>query len=114
MPFPTRGDTRNIVSISVNDEHFSIRQNLTQFLLCLRKQKYARNVWADAISNRQDDPIEKNQQVGMIGDIYRNAWTVMVWVGEHADGSEALFRPSVPIWQREGRERRLEIWLSFI
>jgi hypothetical protein len=44
-------------------------------------------IWADGICINQDDPDEKGQQVRMMGDIYRQAAFVTVWLGEASGDS---------------------------
>ena len=116
----TWGDDLATTTIHIDDEPFEIRHNLFGFLRQLRAQSYSSKLWVDAISIRQDDLVEKSQQVGMIGDIFSRADRVLVWVGEHADGSEDLFRrlSSVQWRQRpltsEDSNRRLQAWISFM
>ena len=83
----TWSDETSTVPISINERPHCIRKNLHNFLVRLREQSYCRYVWVDAISIRQDDTNEKGRQVAMIGDIFRGAKQVLVWVGEHADRS---------------------------
>ena len=85
------GRETTVASILINDHPVSIRQNLLNFLLQPKRHKHSTFLWVDAISIRQDDPVEKAQQVAMIGDIFRTARTVLAWVGEHTNQSEILF-----------------------
>ena len=103
--------------VRINGQPVAIRQNLFNFLSHLRDQKVTSKMFVDAISIRQDDNVEKSKQVGIIGRIFREAQKVLVWVGQHADGSEALF-DSRPSKKRKptarDNEKRLSIWLSFL
>ena len=116
----TWGDDLATTTIHIDDEPFEIRHNLFAFLRQLRAKSCSSSLWVDAISIRQDDLVEKGQQVGMIGDIFRRAERVLVWVGEHADGTEALFqRLSSAQWRQrphtpEDSDRRLQAWISFM
>lgn len=47
-------------------------------------------LWVDAICINQLDLLERNQQVGRMCDIYRNAEQVIAHLGDEADGSEHL------------------------
>lgn len=47
----------------------------------------------DALCISQTSLEEKSQQVSIIGKIFGYATQVLAWMGEHADGSEDLFRP---------------------
>jgi Heterokaryon incompatibility protein (HET) len=44
-------------------------------------------MWIDAICIHQKDDLEKGPQVALMGDIYRLADRVVVWLGPEADGS---------------------------
>ncbi len=39
-------------------------------------------VWIDAICINQNDVLEKNHQVAMMGEVYSGAAEVLVWLGE--------------------------------
>ena len=60
-----------------------MRDNLYDFLI----EAYRRNpkgsgpIWIDAVSINQNDIAEKNVQVAMMGDIYKNAARVIAWLG---------------------------------
>ena len=112
--------------IYLNGRAVPIRRNLHQALLRLRHQTAVRYLWVDAISISQDDLHEKAAQVQMIGMIFSSAERVLVWLGEHANGSRELFRG----WQnsddvdrildpdsatdRNEISRRLLIWIAFL
>ncbi|KAK4214762.1 putative heterokaryon incompatibility protein [Rhypophila decipiens] len=49
-------------------------------------------IWVDAICINQEDIPERNQQVAMLGSIYRTADYVVVWLGELTEGIRSLFR----------------------
>ncbi|KAL8366068.1 hypothetical protein RB595_004717 [Gaeumannomyces hyphopodioides] len=57
----------------------SITKNLHSALQHLRSEKKPRTIWADAICI--------NQQVRLMGDLYRNAGRVVAWLGPEADDS---------------------------
>ncbi|MCJ1438051.1 hypothetical protein MMC27_007438 [Xylographa pallens] len=65
----------------------SITRNLHAALLHLRSEQKGRKLWIDAICINQCDVTEKNMQVSLMGDIYRAASGVIVWLGEksHSD-----------------------------
>lgn len=80
-------------SIKVNHTQLDITRGLWHFLQRIRLPDRTRVIWVDAICVSQDDLSEKAQQVSMIGDIFKSASKVLVWLGEHADGSEFIFHP---------------------
>ena len=82
------GDEREI---TVDGIKVPIRYNLWCFLQRIRRHDVVRTVWVDAICISQIDLVEKAAQVRIIGPIFANATRVVVWVGEHADGSKKLF-----------------------
>ena len=82
-------------TIYIDKKPSVIRKNLYDFLVQLRAKlvgKQTRVLWIDALSISQDQLVEKGQQVAMIGDIFSQAERVLVWLGEHAHGSELVFR----------------------
>ncbi|KAH7090310.1 heterokaryon incompatibility protein-domain-containing protein [Paraphoma chrysanthemicola] len=58
-----------------------ITSNLHQALQRLRTQE-SRRLWVDALCINQDDLQEKGHQVARMGQTYRNADQVIVWLGE--------------------------------
>ncbi|KAF8849427.1 HET-domain-containing protein, partial [Acephala macrosclerotiorum] len=69
-------------SILLNDQSFLIRHNLWQALRALRSETEERVLWVDAICINQEDVLERNHQVEMMGDIYRLANEVLIWLGD--------------------------------
>jgi hypothetical protein len=49
-------------------------------------------LWIDAICINQDDVEEVGQQVGIMGDIYRLAAIVVVWLGESTESTSQAFK----------------------
>ncbi|KAI4253575.1 MAG: hypothetical protein L6R42_007535 [Xanthoria sp. 1 TBL-2021] len=45
-------------------------------------------IWVDAVCINQNDHVEKAQQVARMAQIYTRARRVIVWLGEHENGSE--------------------------
>jgi Heterokaryon incompatibility protein (HET) len=78
--------------ITIDGQKISIRQNLHECLLRLRKPDRVMILWNDFLCISQDDLNEKSAQVAMIGKVFREADCVRVWVGEHEWDSEMLFR----------------------
>ena len=69
----------------------SIQKNLFDFLKQLRLTYAGVPLWVDAICINQNDTLEKNIQVPLMGLIYSHAKSVLTWLGPHADGSEEYF-----------------------
>lgn len=139
----TWGDDTSTTSITINGAQVHIRHNLFDFLIQLRRHGQIDPLWVDAISISQTDIVEKGQQVAIIGDIFRQARRVLIWVGQHADESESLFQqwlcpprtcPVIPskfkdskvnskLWRvankmvhitPEQQYHRFEVWLAFL
>jgi hypothetical protein len=58
-----------------------ITSNLSQALHAIRFEHTPRVLWIDAICINQSDLGEKGHQVALMGQIYRNAQRVVVWLG---------------------------------
>ena len=100
----TWGTDESQRSITVNGCSIRIRQNLFQALSRFRLGHRSRVMWVDALCISQTDIEEKSQQVQQMGNIFKSAQRVLVWLGEHADESEALFEPWP--WTASGAIRR--------
>ena len=83
----TWGDsgTRTCHSISCDNQHLGLTLNLNLALLRLRSEKCTRALWVDQICINQTNTSERNHQVRLMGDIYRKARQVDVWLGEEDD-----------------------------
>jgi hypothetical protein len=77
--------------IRLNGLAFHVQQNLLDALKVIRAADEEILIWIDAICINQRDVMEKNHQVSMMGDIYRNAKAVFAWLGPAADDSDAYF-----------------------
>lgn len=60
--------------------------NLANALRRLRLPDRERAIWADAICINQTNSTEKGVQVSRMGEVYANAWQVVVWLGEDVNG----------------------------
>ena len=77
--------------IELNGATRFIQKNLYDFLNQLRLTYAGLSLWIDAICINQNNNWEKNIQVPLMGSIYSQAKSVLVWLGPHADGSEEYF-----------------------
>jgi Heterokaryon incompatibility protein (HET) len=78
--------------IKVNGKPFEVTANLHDALSCLRQIEKERVLWADAVCINQAHDFEKSSQVSMMGDIYRNAAEVIVFLGKERDGSAMIMQ----------------------
>lgn len=87
----TWGNQTQTYPIQMNDCVMEVGRNLLEFLeravLCCANQ----NLWIDALCIDQNDEDDKNLQVQRMGDIYKNATGVAVWLGNQ-DRIEFLFQ----------------------
>jgi heterokaryon incompatibility protein (HET) len=83
----TWGDTKPTETILINSEEFKVTDNLESALFSLRKESEPVIIWIDAVSIDQSDADEKSWQVAQMGDVYRQATQVLVWLGIALDDS---------------------------
>jgi hypothetical protein len=74
--------------IECNGVEMAVGTNLYMALHRLRREDSTRVVWADAICINQSDVHERGQQVSAMGDIFRNAYSVVVWLGADEDADK--------------------------
>ncbi|RYP67125.1 hypothetical protein DL769_005830 [Monosporascus sp. CRB-8-3] len=74
--------------IECNGVEMAVGANLYMALHRLRREDSTRVVWADAICVNQSDVHERSQQVAAMGDIFRNAYSVLVWLGADEDADK--------------------------
>ncbi|KAJ3459745.1 hypothetical protein MRS44_015818 [Fusarium solani] len=72
-------------TIECNGVEMAIGVNLHLALRRIRRPDSTCVVWADAICIDQSNPVERSQQVAAMGDIFRNAFRVLVWLGPNED-----------------------------
>lgn len=72
------------------EKEVKVTANCLAALQRLRYTQKDRTIWIDAICISQDDVLEKNTQVAMMGRIYEHASRVLVYLGEEADNSGAV------------------------
>ena len=85
------GDATPLWPVLCVDENsiIYVTRNLFDALMQLRRDHH-RRIWVDAICINQRDITERNWQVRLMGDIYRRASQVLVWLGEARDDSELV------------------------
>jgi len=85
------GEPKKRLSIFCNGIPFATTSNLESALRHLRRESEERVLWIDAICINQEDNNEKEQQVRIMGDVYRKASQVVVWLGTAGDDSTLVF-----------------------
>ncbi|PVH79408.1 hypothetical protein DL98DRAFT_655500 [Cadophora sp. DSE1049] len=94
--------------IQVGGKRLAIPQNLWWFLHSWDSSKIEKPnlFWIDAICINQANLLERNHQVGLMKQIYRNAMRVILWLGQEANNSDLAMefmatKGSVPL-KRKG------------
>ncbi|KAI4644489.1 hypothetical protein J4E93_006394 [Alternaria ventricosa] len=73
--------------IHINGMSFTVGRNLWHFLHQMRVQRQDALFWIDAISIDQANVLEQNHQVQMMREIYTQACSVWIWLGEADDAT---------------------------
>lgn len=74
------GDEDAKIFILVNERLFGVRPNLYMFLLQLAQNEEHEWIFVDALCISQSDLVERAQQVSLMGDIYKRAQKVIIWI----------------------------------
>ena len=77
-------------SITVNGKQMNVTTNLASALRHIRAtgiREILDSIWIDAICINQQNILERNHQVQIMGSIYRAATLVLSWLGPDADNS---------------------------
>ncbi|KAF9736360.1 hypothetical protein PMIN03_010192 [Paraphaeosphaeria minitans] len=79
------GDPKDTRTVTCNGRKFPVTKNLHEALVRLRRRSGKRTLWVDALCINQRDYAERNQQLRLMGRIYRKADRVVAWVGGESD-----------------------------
>ncbi|KAK4140466.1 heterokaryon incompatibility protein-domain-containing protein [Dichotomopilus funicola] len=106
------GDASVTTPIQVNGDTLMVTTNLRAALLNLRKIDQPYTLWVDAVCIDQGKvsagkTSERNHQVSIMGDIYRNAARTVVWFGNarHPFTEQAYSMMEVLATEAESREQ---------
>ncbi|EKG17708.1 Heterokaryon incompatibility [Macrophomina phaseolina MS6] len=97
LRIPT-GETRTII---VDNSTLDIFKNLYNALIQLQelgKSGVEAYIWIDAICINQKDEVEKSVQVNMMGDIFRRAERVVVWLGQSSMATDLALKKARPFF----------------
>lgn len=97
-------------SVSIEDEwRIPLTDNLHKALKRLRRRFQKRVLWVDAICIDQGNASERAHQVSIMGQIYKSARHVCVWLGDTPDGSllSRIRLRLTPFWILALASRRL-------
>ncbi|KAH7084146.1 heterokaryon incompatibility protein-domain-containing protein, partial [Paraphoma chrysanthemicola] len=72
--------------IWIQGEPLMLRENIWRFLRHLSKRSIkTKRLWIDSICINQNDNTEKSWQVSMMGNTFKNASRVYIWLGEASE-----------------------------
>lgn len=75
------GSPDRVDSVTLNGKSLPVTENLYRLLHRARELKHT-YMWVDAICINQEDILERNSQVQLMGDVYSNASKVAAYVGD--------------------------------
>ncbi|XMA14572.1 hypothetical protein WAI453_007363 [Rhynchosporium graminicola] len=75
-----------------NGQELQVTKNLAVALKSLRLADESRWIWIDAVCIDQANIPERNQQVSIMRNIYAQADTVLIWIGDELASSKQVFR----------------------
>ncbi|RYP43865.1 hypothetical protein DL768_009613 [Monosporascus sp. mg162] len=81
------GSPEDPQTITCNGAHMKIQRNAFSMLEGLRLPDRPRTIWIDAICIDQSNLDERAAQVSMMGEIYRGARKVVIWLGPPDESS---------------------------
>jgi hypothetical protein len=87
----TWGDITKTHEVTCDGKSLRVTSNLFSALKSFRLLDCDRIIWIDAICINQEDVEERNEQVGMMKDIYARAYHVVIWLGEETKRDKAAF-----------------------
>lgn len=79
------GDPKQTAPILVGGRQQEVTVNLYAFLKHLRNATEVCVLWVDALCINQNNTLEKNHQVGIMGEVYKRCHVVLVWLGTGAE-----------------------------
>lgn len=77
----TWGEPTPAFPIRINGRTMEVRKSLLEFLIMASKRFANEPLWIDAICINQQDDREKSVQVQRMGIIYKDAFEVLIWLG---------------------------------
>ena len=79
-------------NVLVNDIPFPVKKNLMDALQRFRITHANKAMWIDSICINEADPVERGEQVRLMGDVYGAAEDVPIWLGETEPGVRTALR----------------------
>src|ERR1700722_707916 len=86
----TWGGPGPMLSIDIDGYQFEVTENLYSALKEIRRPNLDVTLWIDAICINQENDEEKGHQVNQMGNIYKGAEEVLIWLGPSDETIVAL------------------------
>ncbi|RKL30367.1 hypothetical protein BFJ72_g11481 [Fusarium proliferatum] len=96
--------------IVVDGKILSITESLYDALYHLRNPDEDRMLWVDALCIDQNNIKERGHQVNRMGEIYKKADRVIIWLGYLSGGNVAKFKSAVDIFKEKLPLRAFREW----
>lgn len=87
----TWGTSENSAEILVNNQVLDVAWNLYDALYHLRLSEKDRYLWVDTVCIDQSNNEERGHQVRLMGSIYQEANSVLIWLGCSREQTNCLF-----------------------
>lgn len=105
------GSQRVLRPIMLNDEQHHVTINLHSALKHLRHESEPRLLWVDALCINQADDSERAQQVSIMGDIYKSAAGVQIYLGDRIDEKkDSCTPPRIEFWNDSRDDTYIDIF----
>lgn len=88
----TWGPITPTFTITVNEQPFTVRENLYHCLSRMKQSRFNRWIWVDQLCIDQYNLLERNAQVTNMVDIYRGAGEVVIWLGPANEHTQTATR----------------------
>ncbi|KAH8594109.1 heterokaryon incompatibility [Bisporella sp. PMI_857] len=82
------GDPEPKYLVQLNRKKFKVRKDLHKALFHIFPLKGKLNFWADEVCINQDDMQERESQVSLMRDIYKEAERVWAWLGQGTESEK--------------------------
>lgn len=104
------GGKTTLHEIVVDGKILSITESLYDALYHLRNPDEDRMLWVDALCIDQNNIKERGHQVNRMGEIYKKADRVIIWLGYLSGGNVAKFKSAVDIFNEKLPLRAFREW----
>lgn len=98
-------------SILVNRGRYLVRQNLFDFLAEAKRRKYDRWIFIDQVSIIQQNTVERNHQVTIMGNIFARAQNTISWLGCQHRRLAIMMSQCIAVARNRGPDYR-QAWLD--